>query len=385
MTDRKNQTTQMKTYRAFDYSLLFLTVFMVVFGLIMVYSTSSYNAAKYYNDPTLYLRKQGIFAFVGIGAMLFVSWFITKFGYEFMVVKIPYLRIRLVTVLYAVSLTLQVLVLVVGEEIKGAKRWLEIPYIGSFQPSEVTKVCIILFTACVACMAPKRLNYFRGFILAFVRVSPLIVLVALENLSTAIIMCGIFVVICFVTSRKKWYYFLCIFLFVGAVGAYIFLGDGFRMTRIDAWINVETHEKGYQILQGLYAIASGGFLGKGLGNSVQKLGFIPESHNDMIFSVICEELGLVGAIAIILLYLLILWRLYVIASNAPDLFGSLVVTGIMAHIAVQVILNVAVVTNTIPATGVSLPFVSYGGSALLLLLAEMGIALGISGRIEYRE
>ena len=135
-------------------------------------------------------------------------------------------------------------------------------------------------------------------------------------------------------------------------------------------------------MQGLYAIASGGFLGKGLGNSVQKLGFIPESHNDMIFSVICEELGLVGAIAIILLYLLLLWRLYVIASNAPDLFGSLVVTGIMAHIAVQVILNIAVVTNTIPATGVSLPFVSYGGSALLFLLAEMGLALGISARSE---
>ena len=382
MINRENQVAQTKKYHSLDYSLLFLTIFMVIFGLVMVYSTSYYNAAKMYNDPTLYLRKQGLFAVLGIGVMLFVAFLVSRLGYTFVTKRLPYIRFRLVTLFYALCLGLQILVLVVGEEIKGAKRWLELPLIGSFQPSEITKVCIIVFTACIAYLAPKRLDYFRGFILAFLRVAPLIVLVALENLSTALIMCGIFVVICFVTSRKKWYYGVCMVVFPIVVAAYIFLGEGFRATRIDAWLNVETHEKGYQILQGLYAIASGGFLGKGLGNSVQKLGFIPESHNDMIFSVICEELGLVGAIAIILLYLLLLWRLYVIANNAPDLFGSLVVTGIMAHIAVQVIMNIAVVTNTIPATGVSLPFVSYGGSALLILLAEMGVALGISARTE---
>ena len=157
------------------------------------------------------------------------------------------------------------------------------------------------------------------------------------------------------------------------------------MERIDAWLNVETHPKGYQTLQGLFAIASGGFLGKGLGNSVQKLGFIPESHNDMIFSVICEEMGLIGAIAILLLFLFLLWRLFVIAVNAPDLYGSLIAVGVMTHIAVQVIINVAVVTNTIPSTGIPLPFISYGGSALVALLFEMGIALGVSNQIEYRE
>lgn len=380
MSTRNVRTATVKKYHSMDYSLFFLTVFMVVFGLVMVYSTSYYNAAKMYNDPTLYLRKQGIFAFLGIGVMLTITFMISRVGYTFITQKLPIIRIRPVTLLYLCSLGLQVLVLLVGDEIKGAKRWLELPGIGSFQPSEITKVCIIVFTASIAYLAPKRLNYCRGFLLAFARVAPLIVLVAMENLSTALVMCGIFVVICFVTSRKKTYFIYCGFLFVGAVAAYIFLGDGFRATRIDAWIHVETHAKGYQILQGLYAIASGGFLGKGLGNSVQKLGFIPESHNDMIFSVICEELGLVGAIAVIVLYLLILWRLYIIANHAPDLFGSLVVTGIMAHIAVQVILNIAVVTSSIPATGVSLPFVSYGGSALLILLAEMGIALGISSR-----
>ena len=167
--------------------------------------------------------------------------------------------------------------------------------------------------------------------------------------------------------------------------AAMIMAEGFRGDRIDAWLNVETHPKGYQTLQGLYAISSGGILGKGLGNSVQKLGFIPESHNDMIFSVICEELGLIGAVAIILLFLLLLWRLFVIAVNAPDLYGSLIAVGVMAHIAVQVIINVAVVTNTMPSTGIPLPFISYGGSSLVTLLIEMGIALGVSNQIEYRE
>jgi len=135
----------------------------------------------------------------------------------------------------------------------------------------------------------------------------------------------------------------------------------------------------------LYAIASGGFLGKGLGNSVQKLGFIPESHNDMIFSVICEEMGLLGAISVLVLFLFLLWRLFVIAVNAPDLYGSLIAVGVMTHIAVQVLINVAVVTNTIPSTGIPLPFISYGGSSLVALLFEMGIALGVSNQIEYRE
>ena len=153
------------------------------------------------------------------------------------------------------------------------------------------------------------------------------------------------------------------------------------MTRIDAWINVETHDKGYQILQGLYAIASGGIFGKGLGESMQKLGFIPESHNDMIFSVICEELGLFGAVALILLFILLLWRIFIIAINAPDLFGGLIATGALAHIAAQVLLNIAVVTSTIPSTGIPLPFISYGGSSIMVILVEIGIVLSISNQI----
>lgn len=370
--------------RAYDFSLLFLTVFLVCFGLVMIYSTSSYNATKYYGDATLFLRKQMIFAVFGLIVMVVVS----KIDYRYItypLLNMKFLKLRPITLLYLLCVALQIIVLFVGEEIKGAKRWIEIPGIGSFQPSELTKICIILLTAYLASRAPKMMSYVKGFVGILLRVAPLIVLVLVENLSTAIVLAAIVYVVCFVTSRKKWLYIGVFFLGVLGIVAVLFFGDGFRATRIDAWINVETHPKGYQTLQGLYAIASGGILGKGLGNSVQKLGFIPESHNDMIFSVICEELGLVGAIAILALFVMLLWRLFIIAVNAPDLFGSLIAVGVMTHIAVQVIINVAVVTNTMPSTGIPLPFISYGGSSLVALLFEMGIALGVSNQIEYRE
>ena len=161
----------------------------------------------------------------------------------------------------------------------------------------------------------------------------------------------------------------------------------FRGERILAWLDPEAYAsgKGFQTLQALYAIGSGGIFGKGLGQSMQKLGFIPEAQNDMIFSIICEELGLFGAIAIILLFLLLIWRFMIVANNAPDLFGALLVVGVMGHIAIQVILNIAVVTNTIPNTGISLPFISYGGSSVMFLLIEIGLVLSVSHSIRFRE
>ena len=162
---------------------------------------------------------------------------------------------------------------------------------------------------------------------------------------------------------------------------------GFRFKRILTWLNPEAYadDTGFQTLQALYAIGSGGVFGKGLGQSMQKLGFIPEAQNDMIFSIICEELGLFGAIAVILMFVLLLWRMMVIANNATDLFGSLLVVGVMGHIAIQVILNIAVVTNTIPNTGISLPFISYGGTSVLFLMVEMGLVLNVAQGIELRE
>ena len=189
------------------------------------------------------------------------------------------------------------------------------------------------------------------------------------------------VAICFVASKKKAYYIVSGILFAVLGSIFVFFVS-YRSERIDVWLNVETHEKGYQILQGLYAIASGGIFGKGLGESIQKLGFIPESHNDMIFSVVCEELGLFGAFALILIFVLLIWRIFIIAINAPDLYGGLIATGVLAHIAIQVLLNIAVVTNTIPSTGIPMPFISYGGSSVMVILFEMGIVLSISNQIK---
>jgi cell division protein FtsW len=206
-------------------------------------------------------------------------------------------------------------------------------------------------------------------------------LVGASNLSTAIIIMGIAVVLIFVASPKY-----AQFIWMGAAGVGfmgIFLAlESYRMERLAIWRNPEMYEKGYQTLQGLYAIGSGGLFGRGLGESVQKLGFLPEAQNDMIFSIICEELGLVGASFIILLFLILIWRFFVIATHAKDLLGALIATGALAHMMIQVILNIAVVTNSIPNTGITLPFISYGGTSVMFLLLEMGLVLSVSNLIE---
>ena len=156
--------------------------------------------------------------------------------------------------------------------------------------------------------------------------------------------------------------------------------ESYRLERLAIWRNPEKYEKGFQTIQGLYAIGSGGIFGRGFGSSLQKLGFVPEAQNDMIFSIICEELGMVGAALLILIFALLLWRLCICAMYARDLAGALIAAGIMAHLAIQVILNIAVVTNTIPNTGITLPFISYGGTSVVFLLGEMGLALNVSGK-----
>ena len=194
----------------------------------------------------------------------------------------------------------------------------------------------------------------------------------------------------FVATPKSRYYVVTAGIVVALAAVVIMLAQsgaegGYRLERIKIWLDPESYDKGYQTLQGLYAIGSGGLFGKGLGESMQKLGFIPEAQNDMIFSVICEELGLFGAICVIIIFLLIIWRLMIIANNAQDLFGSMLVVGVMAHLAIQVIMNIAVVTNTMPNTGVSLPFISFGGSSVCILLGEMGWVLSVARGIRIKE
>lgn len=363
-----------KVESGYDIVLLILILMISLFGLIMIYSASSYNAAKYYSDPTKYLKRQGMFLAMGAAAMIGIS----QFDYHLCLFKAKWFPLRPIWLLYIFCAIAQYYVMIAGYSAGGSSRWLSlIPGFGNFQPSELIKVCVILIGAFAVQKSPLRIEKFSGFLGIFVYVVILLIPVAKLNLSSAIIIAGIFITICFCATRRKWYYLIVAIAAVVAIICLICFVD-YRSGRIANWIDPSTFENGDQILEGMYAIASGGVFGKGLGQSVQKLGFIPEVHTDMIFTIICEELGLFGAGILMLIYLMILWRIYCVAVNAPDMFGGLIVTGAFAHIAIQLILNIAVVTNMIPATGVTLPFISYGGSSLFVLMCEMGIVLSVS-------
>ena len=365
----------------FDFDLLLVIIFLMCFGLVMLYSTSSYEAQADFGNDMYYFSKQSL-----IGADGFVSMFIvSKIDYHF------YGSFELE--IYVTAMILMALVQTpLGVTVNGARRWIGLPGNLTVQPAEITKIAVILFISYELCRLGRKAYTMEGIIRVLVpgAVASGGVLFLTDNLSTAIIVMAITCILIFVIHPKT-KPFLAI-IGIGAAAAAIGIAilsvtaansENFRLQRIISWLNPEaTMDTGsYQVMQGLYAIGSGGFFGKGLGNSTQKLGVIPEAQNDMILVVICEELGVFGAIVILVLFGLRLYRLMFIAKNAPDLYGSLIATGIFAHIALQVILNIAVVTGLLPTTGITLPFISYGGTAILFLLAEMGIALGISRKI----
>ena len=355
-------------FRGIDYTVLIIVLILVMFGLVMVFSSSYYYAMTEpkFNDKFYFFSRQLRWAIVGLVAMVMCMSINTEF-------------FRRVSVLaYVAIIGILVAVLAIGVATKGSQRWLEI--LGtSFQPSEFAKFIIIIF---MSGFVIKHRNLLNGNFITFIKCAlPVIVaagLIAMENLSTGIVVMVVGLMIMFVSSKKVMNF--VVFVVVGFIGFVIMVAiEPYRRARIMGWLDPwsDTIDNGYQIVQSLFAVASGGLFGLGIGQSRQKT-FIPESYNDIIFAIICEELGLVGAIVVILLFLILIWRGIKIAMNARDKYSSYAATGIITMIAVQVIINIAVVTNTMPNTGMPMPFISYGGTSLVVTMASMGLLLNIS-------
>ena len=371
----------------YDYNLVAIIIFLTCFGLIMLYSTSSYMAEVENGDSMFYFKKQALISIVCIIAALVIS----QIDYHILT--------RFVTVLYVAAMVLMMLVKTpLGIEANGARRWLGVGETLQFQPSEIAKIAVIVCIPYMIVHMGKKVQTLKACMILAAMGGGLAfaTYVFTENMSTAIIIFCITAGLIFIAHPKVKPFL--IIAGVAAVALIMFLlflnatvdpleNENFRIRRILVWLHPEDFASGagYQTIQGLYAIGSGGLLGRGLGNSIQKLGSVPEAQNDMIFSIVCEELGILGGILVLLMFAYLLYRLFFIAQNAPDMFGSLMVTGIFIHIALQVIFNIAVVVNLMPNTGVTLPFISYGGTSIMFLMAEMGLALSVSRQIKFQD
>ena len=374
--DTKKNIRKTRSGEYFDYSLLFITIFMMGFGLVMLYSASSYEASMEFGNSKYYVISQIKAAVIGVILMVVVI----KFDYH--IFKKPLIALAA----YFGSILMAMMVLSpIGISANGASRWISIGGF-SIQVCEVVKIGVIVFMAFVIEKKAKKLKNIGTFLLCmvFIGISAGVIALITKDLSSSIIVAGIGVVMLFVACPRISYFVIMIGAGVAAVVGAIMI-EPFRFERIRVWLNPEkfADEGGFQVLQSLYSLGSGGLFGKGLGNGIQKLGYVPEAQNDMIFTVICEELGVIGGIAVILMFIFMIWRFMIVANNAPDLFGSMLVVGVMAHISIQTVMNIAVVTNSMPNTGVTLPFMSYGGSSILCLLIEIGIVLTVSKRIKF--
>ena len=353
-----------------DLPFLLLTVILVVIGVIMLFSASYASA---YADPKIhnsayYFVRQGIFAVAGLGAM----WLLSRFNYQVF-------RFFSFFVL-AGSVLLLFLVPLMGSAENGARRWINLGF-ASFQPSELAKAGVVMAFAAMMSIWRDRMRSFRYGVAPYLLIMGLIAfLLYLEpHLSaTVIVLLTGAVMMLLGGTDKKW--LLALALIAGGLLAVYLLTKGYSGDRIKAWLHPEefASDKGYQVIQSRYAIGSGGLTGLGFGRSRQKYLYLPEEHNDYIFAIVCEELGFIGAMVIVLLFALLVMRGYWISMHARDRFGALLAAGLTTLIGLQVVLNIAVVSNMLPATGISLPFFSYGGTALLVNLAEMGMILSVS-------
>ena len=354
-----------------DFTLLITVFILLGLGIITVLSASSPTALAETGDSYQYVTKQIISAVIGIILMLAIS-------------KIDY-RVwqKQYKVIFTITIILLLSVSIIGTESGGAKRWIDLGFT-TFQPSEIAKVGVIIFYAAWLTKNKDKLKSIKeGFLIPILMILPIvgIVLILQNHFSATLVICML-VAILMILAGSRIKYFILIGVPIAALGvAALFLaGQGFRMQRLitffDPW--QDAAGDGWQIIQSLYAIGSGGLFGVGLGNSKQKYLYIPEPHNDFIFSVLAEELGFVGCAVVIILFAILIWRGITISMKAPDMFGSLLAAGITSMIAIQVLINIAVVTSSMPVTGMALPFFSYGGTALIIILASVGILLSVS-------
>ena len=369
MTKKKREKFSSFLNNPMDFTLLITIILLLGIGLVMLLSASSPSALADTGDSYYYFKRQLIFAILGVVAMFAIS----KIDYRF------YQKFYIHS--YVISIILLVAVLLVGRKINGAQRWIYLTETFSFQPSEMVKFLIIVFYAGILVKNRDDLPKFKnGFLKHFFWVLPIIGLLLLQpHFSASVVILGIVVVMMLVAGCKFRHFLTAGSILIPIVIVLVVL-EPYRLQRVltflDPW--QDATGDGWQVIQSLYAIGSGGLFGVGLGDSTQKYLYIPEPHNDFIFSIIGEELGFLGCVLIILLFAVFIWRGILIAMKSPDMFGSLMAIGITALIAIQVIINIAVVTSSMPATVMPLPFFSYVGTALFIILCEMGVLLNIS-------
>lgn len=359
-----------------DFILLIVVFIMLALGLIMVMSASSPTSIAETGKSYGYVKTQAISAALGLIGMVIIS-------------KIDYRMYKgFYKVIYIAVIILLGSVAVVGKEVGGAKRWINLGFM-SFQPSEIAKIGLIIFYAAWLTKNKETLGeMIKGFFYPLAFLIPIIaILVLVQNHLSATLLIIMIVAVMMLMAGTKLRYFLTFGTAgatAGGLGLYLYAKitkkGAFRIARIVTFLNpfADSQGSGWQIIQSLYAIGSGGLFGVGLGNSTQKYLYLPEAHNDFIFSIIAEELGFVGCVFVIILFALFIWRGILIAIKAPDMFGSLVAAGITTMVGLQAIINIAVVTSSMPNTGMPLPFFSYGGTSLLILLCSVGILLNIS-------
>lgn len=368
----KNKIKLFSIRLGMDMTFFFLVIVLVIIGIIMMYSASYPAALSSKNDSQLYLTRQSIFAVCGLVAMIFISYF----DYHHFHLLAPFI--------YLIGLALLVIVLFMPGD---PKRWINLGSGLSFQASEVAKFALILAMADWSSKHFREMHTFRYGVLPNVIMLGIyvVLLIGEPHYSGVVIMVMLGAIMMFLGGVRL-RYFVIAAVAVGAVVLYLVATDklGYAMQRLDGWGQALTYttedlwQTTYQTRNSLYAIGSGGVWGLGLGQSRQKFMYIPEAQNDFVFAVVCEELGFVGAVLILLIFVLLVWRGITISMRAKDPFGSMLGTGLSAQIGVQVILNILVITDWLPNTGISLPFFSYGGTSLMMLMAQMGIVLSIS-------